>query len=372
MTDTLEAAIPDAEESIQEMKTPVERHQDLLDERISRALEPQDESESEAPEPEETEEDFEVESPEETEDPEDPEDPEGEEAEEEDESAHSHDGEFDIESLGEEELEALTSQVNAKAGKALTKARLQEKDRKAEIDYLKSQLSELSNEIASNITPFGHIRSKQDADLAIKQAEINIKGWNRKLITERVQKYDDDGNEIDGVEFDGKFMPVDELLTFIDREEEKLEPLRHRKSEIDKISKRMGDPMDAIREISSKLGIEDNSEESQEYADLLKNPKFEIVANILPEYAGELIEVFGRAAKTKLPKTKSFKGKLKRKVPRAKAESVSLNTKAAHPVQTSKSTNVKIKQLQKIVNDPKRSIADRRNADQQIRIIKAQ
>ena len=369
MTDTLEAATPDAEEAIQEIKTPGERHQDLLEERINRALEPQDEPEEEAPEVEDEEEteEEEIESPEEAEESDE------EEAEDDEESAHSQDGEFDIEELGEEELEALTSQINAKAGKALTKARLQEKERKAEIDYLQAQLEELSSNIASNVTPLGSIRSEQEADLAIKQAEINIKGWNRKLITERVQKYDDKtGDEIDGVEFDGKFMPVDELLKYIDREEEKLEPLRNRKSEIKNISSKLGDPIEVIGEVRSKLEIEYDSEEASEYDALLRNPKFEIIANIIPEYASELIEVFGRAAKTKMPQTKKFKGKLKRKVPRAKTESVSINTKAARPAQTSNSTSVKIKQLQKIVNDPKRSITERRNADQQIRIIKTQ
>jgi hypothetical protein len=372
MTDTLEAAIPDAEETIQETaKTPEQRHQDLLSERISRALEPQDESEPEAQDPEdseEVEEDIEVESPEEAEELD-----EEVEEEEEEESVPSQDGEFDIDELGEDELEALTSQINAKAGKALTKARLQEKERKAEIEYLKSQLEEFSTKVASSITPLGHIRSEQEAEEAIKQTEVNIKGWNRKLITERVQKYDDKtGDEIDGVEFDGKFMPVKELLSYIDREESKLEPLRNRQKEIREISQNLGDPIEKIAEVRGKLGIEDDSEEAEEYIKLLKNPKFEMVANIIPEYANELIEVFGRASKVKTPSTKKFKGKLKRKSPKAKTESVSLGSKSARPAERSKSTNVKVKQLQKIVNDPKRSITERRNADQQIRIIKAQ
>ena len=38
MTDTLEAEIPDSEEAIQETKTPEQRRQDLLQDRIDKAL----------------------------------------------------------------------------------------------------------------------------------------------------------------------------------------------------------------------------------------------------------------------------------------------------------------------------------------------
>ena len=363
MTDTLEADIPDSEEAIQETRTPEQRRQDLVKERIDKAIGATDEPEPETPETEDEEDDDEeVEVPEVDED---------EEEESDDESdVPSDDGGFDIEDLNEEELEALTQQVSAKAGKALTKARLQDKERKAEIEKLQEQVQELSANVVTSDNPFANIRSVENADQAIKQTEVNIKGWNRKLITDRVEQYNEQtGEDESGVMFGSQFMSVDQLLNAIDREEEKLEPLRSRKSEIKKVSETLGDTDGVIGEVRGKLGIEDDSDEAKEYETLLANPKFELVKNILPEYANELIEILGRAAVTKVPKTKTFSKKLKRKAPKSKTENVSLDTKAAREPKRSNSVSVKVKKLQKIISDPRQTIAARRDADQQIRIL---
>ena len=364
MTDTLEADIPDSEEAIQENKSPEQRRQDLLQERLDKASGLTDETEPEAPEAEDEEDDEEeVEVPEVDEDEE-------EESDDESEDVPSDDGGFDIEDLDEDELEALTQQVAAKAGKALTKARLQDKERKAEIDKLKEQVQELSANVVTSDNPYANIRSVESADEAIKQTEVNIKGWNRKLITDRVEQYNEKtGEDESGVMFGSQFMSVDQLLNAIDREEEKLEPLRSRKSEIKKVSETLGDTDGVIGEVRGKLGIEDDSDEAKEYETLLSNPKFELVKNILPEYAKELIEILGRAAVTKVPKTKTFSKKLKRKAPKSKTESVSLNTKTGRSPKRSDSSSVKIKKLQKIISDPRQTIAARRDADQQIRIL---
>ena len=97
MTDTLEADIPDSEEAIQENKSPEQRRQDLLQERLDKASGLTDETEPEAPEAEDEEDDEEeVEVPEVDED---------EEEESDDESdVPSDDGGFDIEDLDEDEL----------------------------------------------------------------------------------------------------------------------------------------------------------------------------------------------------------------------------------------------------------------------------
>jgi hypothetical protein len=366
MTDTLEADIPDSEEAIQENKSPEQRRQDLLQERIDKATGLKDEPEPEAPETEDEEDDEE----EDVETPEVDEDEEEEESDDESEDVPSDDGGFDIEDLDEEELEALTQQVSAKAGKALTKARLQDKERKAEIEKLQEQVQELSANVVTSDNPYANLRSVESADEAIKQTEVNIKGWNRKLITDRVEQYNEKtGEDESGVMFGSQFMSVDQLLNAIDREEEKLEPLRTRKSEIKKVSETLGDTDGVIGEVRGKLGIEDDSDEAKEYETLLSNPKFELVKNILPEYAKELIEILGRAAVTKVPKTKTFSKKLKRKAPKSKTENVSLDTKAARNPKRSDGSSVKIKKLQKIVSDPRQTIAARRDADQQIRIL---
>lgn len=364
MTDTLEADIPDSEEAIQENKSPEQRRQDLLQERLDKASGKTDEPEPEAPETEDEEDDEEeVEVPEVDEDEE-------EESDDESEDVPSDDGGFDIEDLDEDELEALTQQVASKAGKALTKARLQDKERKAEIEKLQEQVRELSANVVTSDNPFANIRSVESADEAIKQTEVNIKGWNRKLITDRVEEYNEKtGEDESGVMFGSQFMSVDQLLNAIDREEEKLEPLRNRKSEIKKVSETLGDTDGVIGEVRGKLGIEDDSDEAKEYETLLSNPKFELVKNILPEYAKELIEILGRAAVTKVPKTKTFSKKLKRKAPKSKTENVSLDTKAGRAPKRSNGTSVQVKKLQKIVSDPRQTIAARRDADQQIRIL---
>ena len=231
-------------------------------------------------------------------------------------------------------------------------------------------MQELSANVVTSDNPFANLRSVESADEAIKQTEVNIKGWNRKLITDRVEEYNEKtGEDESGVMFGSQFMSVDQLLNAIDREEEKLEPLRSRKSEIKKVSETLGDTDGVIGEIRGKLGIEDDSDEAKEYETLLSNPKFELVKNILPEYAKELIEILGRAAVTKVPKTKTFSKKLKRKAPKSKTENVSLDTKAGRSPKRSNSASVQVKKLQKIVSDPRQTIAARRDADQQIRIL---
>ena len=360
MTDTLEAAIPEAEEAIQETRTPEQRRQAILDERISKATAEDDETEPEAPETEEDEDEVEV-----------PDADEEEDESEEESDVLSDDGGFDIEDLDEEELEALTSQINAKAGKALTKSRLEKKEWKAETDKLKAQVQELSANVVTSDNPFANIRSTEDAEAAIKQAEVNMKGWNRKLITEKIDQYNEKTQQDEsGVMFGDQFVSVGALLDAIDKEEEKLEPLRSRKSEIKKVSETLGNADEVIEEIRGKLGIEDGSDEAKEYDALLANPKFELVKNILPEYAKELIELLGRAAVTKVPEVKKFNKKLKRKAPKSKTENVSLESNAGRPAKRSNSSSVKVKKLQAIINDPKQSIANRRDADQQLRILK--
>lgn len=361
MTDTLEADIPEAEEAIQETRTPEQRRDALLQDRIDKAMGSKDEPEPEAPEAEDEEDiDEDVDSAE-TED----------EEEEGEEDVPSDNGGFDIDDLSEEELEALANQLTPKAGKALTKARLQDKERKAENEKLLEQVRELSSNVVTSDNPFANIRSVEKADNEIKQTEINIKGWNRKLITDRVEQYNEKtGEDESGVMFGTQFMSVEQLLNAIDKEEEKLEPLRSRKSEIKKVSETLGDADGVIEEIRGKLGIEDDSDEAKEYEALLANPKFELVKNILPEYAKELIEILGRAAVTKVPaKKKAFSKKLKRKAPKSNTTNVSLDTNAGRSPKRSDSSSVQVKKLQKIIDDPRQTITARRNADQEIRIL---
>tara|TARA_R110002124_G_scaffold6275_1_gene38154 strand:- start:1464 stop:2570 length:1107 start_codon:yes stop_codon:yes gene_type:complete len=365
MTDTLEADIPEAEEAIQETRTPEQRRDALLQDRIDKATGSKDEVEPEAPETEEEEDDEEEDvDTTETEDEE-------EESEGESEDVLSDDGGFDIEDLNEEELEALTNQINTKAGKALTKSRLDKKEDKAKIASQQAQIDELSANVVTSDNPFANIRSVEKADSEIKQTEINIKGWNRKLITDRVEQYNEKtGEDESGVMFGTQFMSVNQLLNAIDKEEEKLEPLRNRKSEIKKVSETLGDTDGVIGEVRGKLGIEDDSDEAKEYEALLANPKFELVKNILPEYARELIGILGRAAVTKVPaKKKAFSKKLKRKAPKSNTTNVSLDTNAGRSPKRSDSSSVQVKKLQKIISDPRQTIAARRDADQQIRIL---
>ena len=173
MTDTLEADIPDSEEAIQETRTPEQRRQDLLQERIDKATGVEDEPEPEAPETEDEEGDEEeVEAPEVDEDEE-------EESEDESEDVPSDDGGFDIEDLDEDELEALTQQVASKAGKALTKARLQDKERKAEIEKLQEQVQELSANVVTSDNP-----RSEDPGQIIAQIVDGLKQPDRAIVLE--------------------------------------------------------------------------------------------------------------------------------------------------------------------------------------------
>jgi hypothetical protein len=361
MTDTLEAELPEAAIEVQE-KTVAQRQQDLIDQRIAK-LQPEEESEPEAPETED-EEEPEVETPEADEE----EEPESEEESEDEVPSQSE--AFDLEDMSEEEQKDLAIQLGSKLGKKFAKQRVESKKQDEKITSLEAQIEELSTNVVSSTNPNAALRTTDSVDKAIDQVEVNIKGWNRKLIAEQVEEYDEaTGQDVKGVKFGDKFIKVVDLLDHIDAEEEKLKPLRQRKTEIEKIAESIGNEEEYAEEVRGKLDIEDDSDEAKEYDAFLKSPKFQTLKLLQPEFAKELIELAGRAVKQTIPKAKVGTKKIKRKAPKAKNEGVNLNTKAGRKPVQSNDKSPELKRLNKIVDDSTQPIRARQEARLAIRLL---
>ncbi len=351
MTDTIEVDTPDATTEVQE-KTVEQRKTDLLEARRARLL-GEDNAETTEPESEDG-----IETPESEE--EEVETPEVEETEDKTEEVLSQTDEIDIESLTEEDIYEIAKQkgidLEPKENSAWAAQRRKIKELEAALDAEKAAKQEALS-----------IQTTNDAETKLKQAEANIKHWNRKLILEGETQYDEaTGRDVKGVTHDGKFYSAESVLQFIEQEEGKLPELRKSALEAEEARGKVGNLDEVIDGVREKLNLDGDALEA--YDSLLSNPKFEIVKNIVPDFGVELVELLGLAALQKAGPAKK-KVTIKRKAPSEAKAAVSPTGGSARPSQSSGKSS-EVKRLEKIVNDPKAPIKTRREASLKIRQLK--
>jgi len=351
MTDELNVDVPDSTTEDQEPKSVAERKQALLDERLDR-LTGDDESNEET-------EEVEVDTPEaedvEAEDTEDS-------TEDEETEVLSQADEIDIESLSEQDIREIAElkgiDLEPKGNQKWAAQRRKIKELEAELESANAAKQEALS-----------IRNTNTSEAELKQAEANIKHWNRQLALSNETQYDEaSGQDVKGVTHDGKFYSADAVFQFIDEQEGKLPDLRTKAAEAEAARGKVGNLDEVIDDVREKLNLDGDTLET--YDKLLSNPKFDVVKNLVPDFAVELVELLGLAS---LQKSGSKKKKvtIKRKAPKESKDSSSPKGSSGRPA-PSKGSNNEIKRLEKVVNDSSAPIKQRRDAQLKIRHLKLQ
>jgi hypothetical protein len=349
MTDELNVDVPDSTTEDQEPKTVAERKQDLLDERLQR-LTGDDESKD-------TEDEVEVETPE-------AEESETEETEEStDEDVLSQADEIDIESLSEQDIRDIAElkgiDLEPKGNSAWAAQRRKIKELEADLETANAAKKEAFA-----------VQNTNTSETQLKQAEANIKHWNRQLAMSSETQYDEkSGTDVKGVTHDGKFYTAEAVFQFLDAEEGKLPELRTKAAEAEAARGKVGNLDEVIDSVREKLNLDGDTLET--FDKLLSNPKFDVVKNLVPDFAVELVELLGLAS---LQKSGSAKKKvtIKRKAPKESKDSSSPKGSSGRPAPSKGSSNTEIKRLEKVVNDSSAPIKQRRDAQLKIRHLKLQ
>ena len=345
MSDELNVDVPDSTTEDQEPKTVAERKQDLLDERLKR-LAGDTESKDETEETEVETPDAEVET---------------EEEESKDEEVLSQADEIDIESLSEQDIRDIAElkgiDLEPKGNSAWAAQRRKIKELEADLETANAAKKEAFA-----------VQNTNTSDAELKQAEANIKHWNRKLAMSSETQYDDaSGADVKGVTHDGKFYTAEAVFQFLDAEEGKLPELRTKAAEAEAARGKVGNLDEVIDGVREKLNLDGDTLET--FDKLLSNPKFDVVKNLVPDFAVELVELLGLAS---LQKSGSSKKKvtIKRKAPKESKDSSSPKGSTGRPA-PSKGSNSEIKQLEKVVNSSA-PMKQRRDALLKIRHLKLQ
>ena len=344
MSDELEVDVPDSTTEDQEPKTVAERRQDLVDERLER-LAGDTESKDEA-------EETEVETPDDEAD--------SEEEESKDEEVLSQADEIDPDSLSEQDIRDLAElkgmDLEPKGNQKWAANRRELKEANARADAAEATTKEILA-----------IQNTSTSDTDLKQAEANIKHWNRKLAMSSETQYDDkSGQDVKGVTHDGKFYTAEAVFQFLDAEEGKLPELRTKAAEAETARGKVGNLDEVIDGVREKLNLDGDTLET--FDKLLSNPKFDVVKNLVPDFAVELVELLGLAS---LQKSGSSKKKvtIRRKAPKESKDSSSPKGSSGRPA-PSKGSNSEIKQLEKVVNNSSAPMKQRRDAQLKIRHLK--
>ena len=346
MSDELNVDVPDSTTEDQEPKTVAERKQDLLDERLER-LTGDDESKEET-------EEAEVETPDD--------EVEAEEEEDSTEEVLSQADEIDIESLSEQDIRDIAElkgiDLEPKGNSAWAAQRRKIKELEADLETANAAKQEAFA-----------VQNTSTSDTQLKQAEANIKHWNRKLAMSSETEYDEgSGQDVKGVTHDGKFYTAEAVFQFLDAEEGKLPELRTKAAEAEAARGKVGNLDEVIDGVREKLNLDGDTLET--FDKLLSNPKFDVVKNLVPDFAVELVELLGLAS---LQKSGSSKKKvtLKRKAPKESKDSSSPTGSTGRPA-PKKGSNSEIKQLEKVVNNSSAPMKQRRDAQLKIRHLKLQ
>ena len=356
MTDTLEAAIPDAEEATQEVETTalptladIQKERDEKREALAKGDSPETDEEDDASEDvvEDSEEETEEEEVEETE----------EEAAEDKPNVLSKEY-FDA--LSDEEKEAHLTELKEVTGAAFGKQRKQIRELKAELEAKDEQLKATSAVASTSDSPFGNIHTAEQVDETIEAVETNIEKYTDALIYESTEEYDEaSGKDVRGATVDGKFYSAAAIKQWAKDQKSNISKLRERKTEIKKVAKLFDDEDTEIETLKQSLNMDEK--EAEAFEAFIADPSFAVVKSVRPEYAKKLFEVLAKASiADRKPK--------KRKAPKAQNGSASLPKGSnASP----KSTNSQIKQLDDIVKGKTgATILERQAADRKLRALK--
>ena len=351
MTDTDEAASPDAEEATQEVSdnTALPTLADIQQERdeklnaLANGDSPETEKEDDASE------DVVEDSEEEDEDVKDEEESEG----------NVHSKEY-FNTLSEEDKEAYLTELKPDIGKAFGKGRRTERELRQEIATKDEQIAAMSSVASTTDSPFGNVHTVEQVDSTITAVEENIEKYTDALIYESTTEYDE-GSEKDvrGATVDGKFYSAATIKAWAKEQKVNITKLRERKTEIKQVAKLFDDEDTEIETLKQSLNMDEK--EAEAFEAFIADPSFAVIKSVRPEYAKKLFDTFAKASiADRKPKT--------RKAPKAQNESASL-PKGSNT--SPKSITSKIQQLDDIVSGKTKATHPQRiAADKQVRSLR--
>jgi hypothetical protein len=350
MTDTDEAASPDAEEATQEVdNTALPTLADIQQERDEKLTALAGGDSPEAEEEDDTSEDVVEDSEEETED-----------VEEQEESADKVLSKEYFDALSDEDKEAHLTELKEVTGAAFGKQRKQIRELKQELEAKDEQLKATSSVASTSDSPFGNVHTVEQVDSTITAVEDNIEKYTDALIYESTTEYDEaSGNDVRGATVDGKFFSAATIKSWAKEQKANITKLRERKTEIKKVAKLFDDEDTEIETLKQSLNM--SEEEATAFEAHIADPSFAVIKSVRPEYAKKLFDILAKASiADRKPKT--------RKAPKAQNGSAALPKGSnASP----KSITSQIKTLEDIVSGKtKAPHADRIAADKKVRALK--
>ena len=309
MTDTDEAAIPDAEEATQEVETALPTLADIQKERDEKLEALTNGDSPEAEEEDDASDDVVEDSEEETEDVEETED------DEKDDKPPVLSKEY-FDALSDEDKEAHLTELQPSTGAAFGKQRKQIRELKQELEAKDEQLKATASVTATTDSPFGNVHTVEQVDSTIEAVEANIEKYTDALIYESTSEYDSEsGEDVRGATVDGKFYSAAAIKQWSKDQKSNISKLRERKTEIKKVAKLFDDEDTEIETLKQTLNM--NEKEASTFEEFISDPSFAVIKSVKPEYAKKLFDIFSKASiADRKPKT--------RKAPKAQNESASL------------------------------------------------
>ena len=351
MTDTDEAAIPDADENTQaeDNNTALPTLADIQQERddkleaLAKGDSPEAEEEDDAPE-------GEVEDSEE----------ENEDVEDKEESADKVLSKEYFDALSDEDKEAHLTELKEVTGAAFGKQRKQIRELKQEPEAKDEQLKATTSVASTTDSPFGNVHTVEQVDSTITAVEENIEKYTDALIYESTTEYDEASEkDVRGATVDGKFYSAATIKAWAKEQKVNITKLRERKTEIKKVAKLFDDEDTEIETLKQSLNM--SEEEAAAFEAHIADPSFAVIKSVRPEYAKKLFDILAKASiADRKPKT--------RKAPKAQNESASL-PKGSNT--SPKSITSQIQQLEDIVSGKTKSpLPERITADKRLRELR--
>jgi hypothetical protein len=350
MTDTDEAASPDAEEATQEVdNTALPTLADIQQERDEKLTALAGGDSPEAEEEDDTSEDVVEDSEEEDEDVKD-----------EKESADKVLSKEYFDALSDEDKEAHLTELKEVTGAAFGKQRKQIRELKQELEAEK-ELNKATTAVASTSdSPFGNVHTVEQVDSSITAVEENIEKYRDQMTYDSVDQYSEKLEKDErGIMVNGQFVSSEKLKSWVQEQREGITKLKERKTEIRKVAKLFDDEDTEIETLKQSLNM--SEEEAAAFEAHIADPSFAVIKSVRPEYAKKLFDILAKASiADRKPKT--------RKAPKAQNESASL-PKGSNT--SPKSITSQIQKLEDIISGKtKASLPDRIKADKKVRALK--
>lgn len=285
-----------------------------------------EETEPEAEEEQKPEESEETEEAESTEEKVENKSEESEETESEEESEESDVlsqlEEIDWDSLPQETQDAIAEKLEVRSHVAFADLRTKLKDAEKELTELRESKANEVVESATGPNAFSKVTDVAELEKHVQQAEVNVDYFTDALLKKQITQYDEEkGDDIPGIEHDGKFYDKDFILNYIESQKAAIKDGRVREKQLKVYDEVTKGQKELVAKTKTKLGIPADSEASKQYDELIESSKFKTLSRAMPDYAKELIEVFGQSA---IAQTESKGGKilLPRKGPKGKTKTV--------------------------------------------------